>query len=144
MTADQIITILSVSSVILVTFANIFYNRHYRDAKQAEIDSLKQQIDTLKQLTSPEVLKHFKATKEMLEDKIGRFGQVITQKDKEIAEAKFKRQLTQVRLLDMQKRHAQAMLQLSTEVHEQVSDLSGSLIIQAFAPTVSTSPPPRA
>ena len=143
MTAETFITILSASGLILVTIANIFYNRHYRDAKQAEIDSLRQQIDTLKQLTSPEVLEHFKATKEMLEDKISRFEQVITQKDKEIAEAKFKRQLTQVRLLDMQKRHAEAMLELSTEVHNQVSDLSGSLVFQAFAPTVSTSPPPE-
>ena len=70
MTAETIITILSVSSIILVTIYNIVSSKRYREAKQAEIDSLKQQIDTLTQLTSPEVMRHFKATKEMLEDTI--------------------------------------------------------------------------
>ena len=70
MTTDTFITILSVAGVILVTIYNIVSSKHYREAKQAEIDSLKQQIDTLTQLTSPEVMRHFKATKEMLEDTI--------------------------------------------------------------------------
>ncbi|MFC1749658.1 hypothetical protein ACFL2V_12725 [Pseudomonadota bacterium] len=70
MTAETFITILSASGVILVTIYNIVSSKHYRAAKQAEIDSLKQQIDTLTQLTSPEVMRHFKATKKMLEDTI--------------------------------------------------------------------------
>jgi len=31
MTPETFITILSASGLILVTFANIFYNKHYRD-----------------------------------------------------------------------------------------------------------------
>ncbi len=157
MTADQIFPWVMLVALLLNGAVGLIGHKMLRKAqgatiksKQTEIESLKQQIDTLRQLTSPEVLKHFKATKEMLEDKIGRYEQDITQKDEEIAESNSRHQVAELEKLAMEKQHAQAMLQLSTDIHQQVSDLGfyiresvvllGDSVRAEIAPP-STSPP---
>ena len=96
MTAETFITILSVVGVILVTIYNIVSSKHYRDAKQAEVDSLtatidskQAEIDTLKQFQSSHVFDEHQAMKSMLESYIERLKEVVaeleSEKDKQIA-----------------------------------------------------------
>ena len=93
MTADSFITILSVAGVILVTVYNIVSSKHYREAKQAEVDSLtatidskQAEIDSLKQFTSSHVFDEHQAMKSMLESSIDRLQLVIADKDRQVAE----------------------------------------------------------
>ena len=152
MTAEAFITILSASGVILVTIYNIVSSKHYREAKQAEIDSKdatiqskQSEIDTLVRFTSSHVLAEYDALKEMSEKRVARYEQEAAQKNKELLDARIQHLLTkgELTILENEHRQAQELLALSTEVHEQVSDLSGSLVFQAFAPTISTSPAPE-
>lgn len=45
MTPDNLITILSLTALILYGISQLFYNKHYRDAKQAELGAKDSEID---------------------------------------------------------------------------------------------------
>lgn len=151
MTAETFLTILSVSSVILVTVANLFYSKHYREAKKAEVDSLtatiqskQAEIDSLKQFQSSHVLAEHQAMKSMLESYIERLKDVVaeleSEKDKQLAviadkdgqlakmQADKDKQSGFVKLgrarLDALKRQqetANVMLQLSTQFNDMIA-----------------------
>lgn len=72
------------------------------ESKQSEIEALKQQIDTLQLLTSPEVLKHYKATKEMLEESIDLLEQDKQSKSHIIADLQTQSQVDQEKLQEME------------------------------------------
>ncbi len=157
MTAETFLAILSASGLILVTFANIFYNRHYRDSKQAEIAALKAQIASIEQFTSSHVLDEHTAMKSMLESYIERqkagiakleiekneqvaviaekdsqTAKMEAQKDKQIAEANVKYRRERLHMLDRQQRTAHAALQLSTAFNDYIAANPGAVL------TVST------
>ena len=110
MTADQIITILSASGLILVILANIFYNRHYRDAKEAQIASLKQ-------LISPDVFEYFEKSRKVMEESIQSLKDEIGEQKKETD------RLTQKH--DATNQEFAAQLRSRTE---QLSDAKGLLV----------------
>ena len=112
MTPETLTTILSLIALILYGIGQLFYNRHYRKAKQAQLDakdseiaSLTRHLETLKELTSPELLKHLKATKEGLEDVIKKLRDDAASKDKQIAQLRTERQVDQdkIQALTLQK-----------------------------------------
>ena len=99
MTTDTFITILSASGVVLVTIYNIVSSKHYRKAKQAQVDSLQAtinskqaEIDSLNHFTSSHVLAEYQALKSILESSIDRHKEIVAEKDKQIAEADVRQQ----------------------------------------------------
>lgn len=130
MTAETLIAILSASGLILVTFANIFYNRHYRAAKEA-------QITALKQLIAPEVFEYFEKSRKILGEIIQSLKDDIASKEKEIAHLRTKSQVDhskiqaltalrsqseelarQVENIDRRLYHGQAQIQASVSVRK--------------------------
>ena len=109
----------------------------YRRNKQSRIDSLKEQLNHQKQLSAPRLLKHIKAINEGWAELLSYFEERSQQKDKEIAETQAKYEVAELKILDMEKQHAHEMLQLSTEVHHQVSNLFEGKVFQTSPPMIS-------
>lgn len=106
-------------------------------AKDAEIASLNRHIDTLHLLTSPELLKHFEATKKLTEDLLNNLRADGASKDKEIAQLRTERQVDQSKIelltalrsqseelarqvenIDRRLYHGQAQIQASVSVRK--------------------------
>ncbi len=66
----SIITILSLIGGILAWIAKLKWSKEYKEAKEAQIEALKQQVQTFKDFTSDKVKEIFLATKEILEIRI--------------------------------------------------------------------------
>lgn len=64
---QTITSLLSVLSVIAVAVAEVFGARRLTAAKDAQIEALKQQIESLKEMTPMKVREYFISTKEQLE-----------------------------------------------------------------------------
>ena len=104
------------------------------ESKQSEIEALKQQIDTLQLLTSPEVLKHFTATKEMLEESINLLKQDVQSKSQIIADLHTQSQVDQEELqeFEMLRIKSDALAKALTATQSSLSH-TVSLLERAFA-----------
>lgn len=92
MTAETLITILSASGVVLVTIYNVVSSKHYRKAKQAQVDSLQAtinskqaEIDTTKHFTSSQVFAEYQAQKAILEPALDKYKKIVAKRDEQIA-----------------------------------------------------------
>ncbi len=76
------VTILSLLGAILAYIAKLRWSNQYKEAKEAQIDSLNEQINQLKEFKSDQIMSLYKSTKEGLEE----FNRQILAEKEELAE----------------------------------------------------------
>jgi len=120
------ITGLSALAAILAWIAKIRWSNEYRLAKEAQIESLKQQIENLKELTPDKIHRYYINMKEM-------YSENIDQMDKELGEAKHIISLKQKQIEELEfdkeanKNKIQELIIEKDDLITQVSDLELSV-----------------
>jgi len=125
-----IVTLVSAVAAILAWVAKLRWSNEFKEAKNAQIDALKQQLETYKELTSEKLLNHLSKTKEGLEGVISDYERKSLALKKELDTIKSREKKNQ----DLQKKlqSTKEALEHSIQINESMNKLFNELVRSLF------------